>query len=127
MDRATEAGWQLRLAILWRGYASLLAAPALKGLAEEVLSRSFVPGLNEIVAGISTRSENALREERTRSLERVRKSAETIGPLISPVETIASTMLLRIMSTMTFFKPAEISDPASVRITPQDLSLSIRS
>ena len=32
---------------------------------------------------------------------------------------MASTMLLRIMSTKTFFRPALISEPARQRMTPQ--------
>ena len=42
--------------------------------------------------------------------------------MLAPVLTMASTMLLRTMSTNTFFSPAEISDPARVRITPHSAS-----
>ena len=38
--------------------------------------------------------------------------------MLAPVETIASTMLLRIMSTKTFFRPALMSEPARQRMTP---------
>ena len=45
--------------------------------------------------------------------------------MIAPVETIASTILLRTMSTTTFFRPAENKEPARHKITEQFLSESI--
>ncbi len=47
--------------------------------------------------------------------------------MFAPVETIASTMLFRIKSTMTFCRPAEISEPARQRMTPHSVSRSIMS
>ena len=47
--------------------------------------------------------------------------------MLAPVETMASTMLQRIMSRMMPFCPAEMRLPASVRMMPQDSSATISS
>ena len=47
--------------------------------------------------------------------------------MFAPVETMASTMLLRIRSMKICFMPAETMEPAMQRMTPHSVSRSIMS
>lgn len=82
-SHAAEATRQLRLAVLWRGYAKLLSAPTLRGLADEVIRRPWLAGLDDIASEICRGMEDTWRDEPARRID-----PENVGRNLAATEAI---------------------------------------